>query len=237
MNIFDIAIILLLLMFGVVGFKKGVVKETVSLVGIILVFIIAFALKGYVGNLLCKYLPFFTFSGTLKGVVTLNILMYQIIGFFLVYSILYSVYTIIVKVSGIFQKIVNMTIVLIIPSKIIGFIIGIIEGYIILFIVLLTFSIPLKNNDLFTESKMVNKILYETPILSRSNNISSSVIEVYKLGDKLSKGTITTNDANLETLDIMLKHKVVSKKTVEQLVVLDKLKEVNNINSVLDKYN
>ena len=237
MNIFDIGIILILIMCAITGFKKGVIKETVSLVGIILVFIIAFLLKGYLGNVLCKYLPFFNFTGNLKGVVTLNILMYQLIAFFILYSILISIYAIILKVSGIIQKLVNLTIVLILPSKLGGAIVSFISGYIVMFVVLLTLAIPLKNSDLFMESNMVNKILYNTPILSSStSNINNSIEEIYDLGEQLSKKEINTNEANLKTLDVMLKHKVVNKKTVEQLVVLDKLKEVHNINSVLNKY-
>ena len=170
MNIFDIGIILILIMCAITGFKKGVIKETVSLVGIILVFVIAFLLKGYLGNVLCKYLPFFNFTGNLKGVVTLNILMYQLIAFFILYSILISIYAIILKVSGIIQKLVNMTIVLILPSKIGGAIVSFISGYIVMFVVLLTLAIPLKNSDLFMESNMVNKILYNTPILSSSTS-------------------------------------------------------------------
>ena len=37
-NILDVAIILILIMFAIVGFKRGAIKELVSLVGIIAVF-------------------------------------------------------------------------------------------------------------------------------------------------------------------------------------------------------
>lgn len=237
MNIIDIVIVLILIMFGIVGFKKGAIKEAVSLVGIILVFIIAWSVKGYVGNFLCKYLPFINFTGNLEGVVTLNILLYQLIGFFVAYSVLFSIYTIILKLSGIFQKLVNMTIILLLPSKLIGFVIAFVEGYIITFVVLLTLMIPLKNSTIFTESKLANKIIYETPVISNStSSISNSINEIYDLGDKLSNKEISTNDANIKTLDIMLKYKVVSPKTVEQLVVLDKLKNVNGTDEVIAKY-
>lgn len=237
MNIFDIAIILILIMFGLVGFKKGAIKEAVSLIGIVLVFFIAFSLKGYVGNFLCKYLPFFQFSGSLKGMVTINILIYQLIAFLIIYSILFSIYTIILKVSGIFQKLVNMTIILLLPSKIIGFLIALIEGYIITFIVLLVLLIPFKDNTLFNESNLVNKIVYESPIISKStSNISNSIDEIYILTDEVANEKISTNDANLKILDVMLKYKVVTPKTVEQLVVLDKLKAVNGVSDVISKY-
>ena len=57
MSVFDIVIILLILTFGILGWKKGVIKELISLVGIILVFVLAYTFKEEVGNLLCKYFP------------------------------------------------------------------------------------------------------------------------------------------------------------------------------------
>ena len=55
MNILDIAIILVLIMSAIIGFKRGAIKEIVSLVGIIVVLILAFAFKGVLGNVLCKW--------------------------------------------------------------------------------------------------------------------------------------------------------------------------------------
>ena len=56
MNIFDIGIILVLIMFLIVGIKRGVIKEAVSLVAIILVFVLSFSLKGIIGNIyVCYY--------------------------------------------------------------------------------------------------------------------------------------------------------------------------------------
>ena len=77
MNILDIVIVLILIMSAIIGFKRGAIKEIVSLVGIIIVFIVAFAFKGVLGNVLCKWLPFFNFAGNLEGVTVLNILLYR----------------------------------------------------------------------------------------------------------------------------------------------------------------
>lgn len=104
MNILDIVIALVLIMSAIIGFKRGAIKEVVSLVGIIIVFILAFSLKGVLGNVLCKWLPFFNFAGNLEGVTVLNILLYQLIAFLIIYSLLFSVYMIVVKISGIVQK-------------------------------------------------------------------------------------------------------------------------------------
>ena len=237
LNVFDIGIILLLVMFFITGFKNGVIRELFALVGIILVFILSFALKGIVGNFLCLILPFFNITGTIDGFSVINILIYQAIGFILVFGILLTIYEFIIKISRFIQKLVNLTIILIIPSKILGGIVSVINCWIVLFAVFIVLMIPLRNYSIFTESTMINKILYNTPILSGyTSNFTSSVEEIYDLGVKVSNKEISTNDANLKTLDIMLKHKVIDKNTIEKLINQNKLNDVKNINSVLNKY-
>ena len=237
MNILDIGIVLILIMSAIVGFKRGAIKEIVSLVGIIIVFIVAFAFKGVLGNVLCKWLPFFNFAGNLEGVTVLNILLYQLIAFLIIYSLLFSVYMIVMKISGIVQKIVHMTVILWLPSKLIGAVVAFITGYVMVFVVLLALLIPLKDTDIFRESRFANYIVYDTPILADSaDNISSSINEVYTLGEELSKGDISRNDANLETMDILLKYDIVSPEVARDLVRLDKLDDISGIDKVIRRY-
>lgn len=237
MNILDVAIILGLAMSAIIGFKRGAIKEIVSLIGIIVVFIIAFSFKGVLGNVLCKWLPFFNFAGNLEGVTVLNILLYQLIAFIIIYSLLFSIYMIVVKISGIVQKIVHMTIILWLPSKLIGAVVAFVTGYVMVFVVLLALLIPLKDTSVFTESRLANFIVYKSPILaSSSKNISTSINEVYKLGEDLSLGNISKNEANVKTMDVLLKYKVVSPKTARQLIVLDKLDGISGLEDVIAKY-
>ena len=237
MNILDIVIALVLIMSAIIGFKRGAIKEVVSFAGIIIVFILAFSLKGVLGNVLCKWLPFFNFAGNLEGVTVLNILLYQLIAFLIIYSLLFSVYMIVVKISGIVQKIVHMTVILWLPSKLIGAVVAFITGYVMVFVVLLALLIPLKDTDIFKNSKFANYIVYDTPILaSSSENISTSINEIYELGEDLSKGDISKNEANVKTMDILLKYKVVSAETARELVVLDKLDGISGLDKVIEKY-
>ncbi len=237
MNILDIVIALVLIMSAIIGFKRGAIKEVVSLVGIIIVFILAFSLKGVLGNVLCKWLPFFNFAGNLEGVTVLNILLYQLIAFLIIYSLLFSIYMIVVKISGIVQKIVHMTVILWLPSKLIGAVVAFITGYVMVFVVLLALLIPLKDTDIFKNSKFANYIVYDTPILASSSaNISTSINEIYELGEDLSKGDISKNEANVKTMDILLKYKVVSAETARELVVLDKLDGISGLDKVIEKY-
>ena len=239
MTAIDIVIILLLIMFGVVGWKQGIIKEAVQLIGMIIILVIAFMFKGELGNIFCKWLPFFNFNGSpLEGMTTLNILLYQVLGFVIIFTVLYAIYTIILKLSGVFQKILDWTIILLIPSKIGGLIIGLLEGYILLFVLLLIITgLPANYTSNFTNSNLVQTIVYNTPILSSaSKDVTNSMKDIYVLVDEVAQKKITTNEANLKTVDIMLKYDLVTPKTVEQLVILDKLKGIKGIESVIEKY-
>ena len=63
MNIFDIVIILIILLAGVVGLKRGVLKELVMLIGTILVYFLAFQFKNPLANFMMRWFTFFDFIG------------------------------------------------------------------------------------------------------------------------------------------------------------------------------
>ena len=87
MNIVDAIIILIILMGAVIGFKNGVIRQTVSLVGFLLVIILAFLLKNPLSLWMYEHLPFFNFWGILKGVTVINILLYEVIAFLILVAI------------------------------------------------------------------------------------------------------------------------------------------------------
>lgn len=239
MGAIDIVIVLLLIMFGVVGWKQGIIKEVVQLVGLVAILVIAFMFKSELGNIFCKWLPFFSFQGSpIEGMISINILIYQLLGFFAIFVVLYGVYSIILKLSGIFQKIVDWTLILLLPSKIGGLLVGLVEGYILIFILLLLILVlPANITNNFRNSTLVNTIVYKTPVLSSSaKDVTTSMKDIYNLTDKVINKKIETNDANLQTIDIMLKYDLVTPKTVEQLVILDKLKGIKGIDNVINKY-
>lgn len=237
MSWIDIGIILAIIIFPIIGWMRGVIKETVSLVGLIAIFIISYAFKEEIGNVLCKFLPFLSFSGHIKGLVSLNILIYQMIGFISIFSILFIAYQIIVMVSGLLQTIIKWTKILDKPSKILGAIVGGVCGYLIIFAVLLVSVVTFQNHEEMKKSFLPKIIVYKTPIISSyTKDISKTVNNIYDLVEDLENKKISINKANLEIIDTMIKYDVVSKKTVEQLVVLDKLKKVKGLDKVLDKY-
>lgn len=234
MQIVDILIILVILSFGVTGLKNGFFKQTVLTIGTILVFVLSYKFKDYIANFLSYHLPFFNFTGPFEGLTTINIILYQMISFIFVFLLLTSVLVVLLKVTGVFEKILKFTIVLGIPSKILGFIVGLIEGYVVVFIALFFLSQPAVNINIINESKLKPVILNSSPVLSKVvKNTNDTVKELYVLVKDYTK-TQDKDSFNKNSIDIMLKNKVITVSYVEELIERNKLDI--SINSVLDKY-
>ena len=154
LGIVDAVIIVLLLFGGVCGFKSGFIKQTVFLIGTILTFIIAYYLKDYLANFLSYNLPFFKFGGAIEGLTSLNIVLYQMIAFLTIQALLGLILGIILKVANFFENVLKATVILSIPSKILGFILGVVEAYVMIFIALFFLSQPAFNITIVKESKL-----------------------------------------------------------------------------------
>ena len=223
MNIFDIMICLLLIIGFIIGFKNGVVRQGISLAGIIIIFIIAYFLKGYIGNFLCINLPFFNYFGPLKGLTTINIIVYQLIAFLLVFTVLLFIYIVIVKISKVLEKVVDATIIFWLPSKLLGGFLCFIEVYIIIYAVILFLSVPLSTNPYFHNSKGVNIVLYETPFLGKTK-FAKSVKNISTLTNNIKKEKISKEDANKKILVVLVENNVIDIDTVNKLNEQNKLK-------------
>lgn len=235
MNIIDIIIILLLLMGGVIGFKNGVIRQTVSFVGFFIVVILSYLLKDFVSTILYKFVPFFSFSGSLEGVTVLNILIYEVIAFLLVYVILMAIYHFIVRMTGIVETILKFTVILGIPSKLLGMVVGFIETYIMVFIGLYCLSLPVFQIPMMNESGVRNTILNHTPGLSNVVRESLNVVDEFADLKEEYEDTTNKNELNKETLDLFLKYNVIRYDSAKELVDNGKLK-IDGVEIVLNKY-
>lgn len=236
MNIVDLIIIILILFGAVIGFKRGFTKSLVSAVGLIAIVIIAFLLKNPVSTVLYEHLPFFQFGGVIKGVTVLNIALYELLAFIIVLAILGIVLKILMIATSIFERILTLTIILGIPSKILGAIIGALEWFILVFIGLYVLNMPVVNVKEINNSTLAPKILNNTPILSGVIKDTNAVInEFASIKDKYTDKNVDTNEFNKETLDLFLKYNVVSVDSVDKLIKDNKLK-IDGIDEVLVKY-
>lgn len=234
LNILDAIIILILLAGTVLGFKRGIIQSAVMFFGTIVVIVLAYYLKNPLSSLLYTYLPFFKFSGVFEGVSVINILIYEAIAFLVAFSILSIALRLLVGITGILEKLLKATIVLGIPSKILGAIFGAIEAFVILFIILFCINQFNWFSEATDGSKFNNKILTSTPILSDTVGKGfNSVKEVYELKSKYSNKN--GESYNKEALEIMLKNNVITPNSVRKLVEKGKI-NIKDIDSILNKY-
>ena len=91
------------------GFRRGLIKEVILLGGLVISVVISFMLRVPISTFFYKTLPFFSFGGLFKGVTIINILLYEVIAFLIVFSISYLVLRILLKISGIIEKILKAT--------------------------------------------------------------------------------------------------------------------------------
>ena len=223
MTIVDAVVILFLLLGAVLGFKKGAIRSLVGLVGTIAVVVIAYYLKNPVADLLYNFVPFFDFSGNWQGLVTLNILLYESIAYVLVFIILYGLLSLILRLTGIIEKFLTMTIILGIPSKIIGAVLGFLEAVVFSFIILFVLLQFNGSHTFIKESTVAMSILDKTPLIGAMvNDTYDAIVEISDLQDKY-KDSASKDEYNAEILGIMLRYHVVTPDTTRKLIDNGKL--------------
>lgn len=222
MNVVDVVIIALLILGGVAGFKAGVIKKLTDFIGMFVVIILAFYLKNYISVIMYENLPFFNFFGLINGIDALNILLYEVIAFLVIFIALLFVLKVVLMLTGLVEKILKATVILSIPSKLLGIVVGVIEMYVYLFLILVIASLPIFDSSFLKDSKMNNFILNNTPVLS---GVSEEIIDIY--GDVYNiidnRKNKTNEQLNEEILKVLIDKKVVTKESAKKLVDKNKI--------------
>ena len=233
LNIVDTIIILIILLGGLVGFKEGVIKKLTSIIGLVLVVILSFTLKNYLSVYFYENLPFFDLWGVFKGIQVLNIVFYEMLAFLIIASVLTIVYRVILGITGIIEKILKATVILSIPSKILGFFVGLIENYIWIYLFLFVLTLPVFNIKDIYESKTAMFIIKETPILSKYTSKTLDIYnDLYSIID--NKENKTNAKVNEEAMELMLKYEILTPKSAHKLI--DRNKVNVNDDRFIDKY-
>lgn len=235
MALVDILIIGFIFIGGLVGWKRGVIKEAASAIGVVLITILSFIFKNPLSIILYENLPFFKFGGIFKGVTVLNIALYELIAFLIVFSILMILWKIVMFASGIVQKIIDMTIILGFPSKILGFIIGLVEYYLICFVVLYILVLPIFSVKEVVDSKYANFVLEKTPLISNMFGDKMEFLDEFVSLKEKYKNTDSANEFNYDTLDLFLKYDIIDINSAKKLREKNKLK-IDGIDNLLKKY-
>ena len=233
-SIIDVIIVLMIIMGAIVGFKNGAIKTGTKFIGLFAIIIISFILKDKLMVLLYENMPFFDFFGIIKGIDAINVLLYQLISFLVIFAAFMFVLKVLLVVTGFVEWLLKMTIFLSIPSKILGIFVGMLEYYVYLFIILYILNMPIFGLTLVSESKMGTFMLENTPILS---DLVDDTVKAYSDVWNILKNrdNISNKETNTYVLATLLDNKLISIESARKLV------ESNYItiedNSILDKYN
>lgn len=223
MKISEIVIIIIILLGALIGFKKGAIKEIFELVGTISIIIIAYLLKGYLVSLLIKILPFFNFKGYV-GLYSINFLIYDVISFIIIFVLLYCILNILINLAGFIDKLINLSVIFAIPSKIIGLVLGMVNALVFVFLLCyIAMQIP-HTQKYIMESKVSTSILERTPIV---NVVCSKGIlvseDVYNKLLGYSFKEEDTQDMNLQIATSVAKYGLVDKTLIQEVINKGKL--------------
>jgi len=233
-NLVDVILFLFIACWGLAGFGRGFIKQGVMTIGTVLTFILAFYLKNPVAEFLSLNLPFFKFGGIILGATSMNILFYQLVSFIIVLCLLEVILKALIKASGIIETLLKITIIFGIPSKILGLILGIIEGVVVAHIGLFFLNQPMFGLDM-KDATLAQNVM-SVPGLSNITHTMKEVFDdIYELLDE-HKDSNSSNSYNLGVIDVMLKHKVITVEYVEKLQDKGKLDDIKGLEHVVSRY-
>ena len=231
----DFIIAILIIIGGIIGFKNGVIKEGTKFIGLLIVIIVSFMLKDKLMVFLYENLPFINFRilSVITGLNAINILVYQVLSFLIIFIALMFLLKVIVVITGLVELLVKMTVFLSLPTKILGAIVGAIEFYVYVFIVLYVVNLPVFNLPYVNDSMLGTKMLENTPILS---DLVDDTVSVYSDIWNIIKDKKGREDEEINTLVLvsLLDHKLITVESARKLVNANKINITDN--TILDRY-
>lgn len=236
MNILDYIIIIIIILGALYGYKKGFIGSLISLVGSIVIIILAFYLKNPISVFLYEHFPFFNIGGFFKGISVYNILIYEGISFVIMLTILSIIFKIISKITGIVGKLTLGILSEGLVGKLLGLVFGLLQGFLIAFFICFIFSTFASTAKIYQESSYGDQIVSKTPFLSDIvEDTYLSIKNVYDI-TKEYQNTLDKEEANKKCLEVLLKYEIISKESAEKLSDNGKL-NINNIKDIIDQNN
>lgn len=221
----DIILLAFIILGAYVGSKKGLIKTAVSFLGLIAIIIISYAISRSLSDFLIDFMPFFQFGGELEGLTSLNILIYNVVSFVVVFILMYCILNIVLTLTGFIDTLLKFTVIWIIPSKIGGAILGLLEAWAFVFLAVFVLSNFSFTNGFISESKLSNVILNHTPVIGNVlSGVTKSAQDIYE-GVKLFRNdeTKTTDDLNLYILQVQINYDLITKEKATELMEIGKI--------------
>jgi uncharacterized membrane protein required for colicin V production len=144
-------------------------------------------------------------------------------------------FALLVNLTILIEKILKWTFILKLPSKILGFIVGLVEGIFVASIILMITTLPVFNFTYVTDSKVKDFILEAVPITGTLSSATNKAInEIMELKEEYDKSD-NKDEFNAKCLDVLLEYKIISVEYAENLLNGGKL-DIPNGMEIVNKY-
>lgn len=215
--IVNIVIIVIIVGEIINGYKKGFLESSIKLLGGLIALIGAFLLKGPLAIVMYSHLPYFKLGGIFKGVSSLNIIIYEVIAFILLFIVLKIAISLVAKITGLIEKLLSLIFFIGIPSKILGALVGLVKALVVLYFLAFGFKFVCNLGNVDLKPSLADDIV-ELPILKNTfGNILGSFDEITALA-KEYEGTKDKEEFNNRVLDILIEYNIITEENLDILI-------------------
>lgn len=169
MGYVDILVCFILILGVYLGFQRGIFKELGDFLSLFIAMLLSYPASLGLSKLLYKVLPFFNFSGKVKGIKAVNIILWRVIIYLVVLFFLLAVIDRILIKTGIKEKITDSSVEASVVSKILGALFSMPLVILFLYNVALLVNVPNIKIKEFDNSKSKKIILEKTLVISKLN--------------------------------------------------------------------
>ena len=223
-----IVILLLVALGGFLGWRKGALRALVNLIGLVAIIILSYQFKDFLGTIVIRFMPFFSFAGDYVGVYAVNFLFYQAISFLIVFLLLYCILNILINLSGMVEILDRFAKVMALPSRIIGAVFGVVDMLVYVFLlVFIALAVP-TTAKFAMEDKVAMTIARQTPVLSAvfgySIRVEQTQYNIVKDSVKTEEGA---KEASLAIIRDLISYDVVEADLIQETIDNGKLRMEN----------
>ena len=217
------AVIILFLIMGVYdGYKKGFIDGIFRLLGVVLALFLAYMYKDKLSVILYTHLPFIKLGGLFRGVSVINILIYELIAFVLIFIVAILVVDLIVKTSGIVEKILKIIPLFEFVNGVLGAIIGLAQTVLILYFVIFVFKFGCNLFGFQMQPSLADNVLEIQILDEKFGSTISSFNEIASLA-KSYEDSKDKSELNDKSIDILLKYGIISQENLDILIKNNKI--------------
>ena len=142
MGYVDILVCFILILGVYLGYQRGIFKELGDFLSLLIAMLLSYPASLGLSKLLYKVLPFFNFSGKVKGIKAVNIILWRVIIYLIVLFFLLAVIDRILIKTGIKEKITDSSVEAGIISKLLGSLLSIPLVILFLYNIALLANVP-----------------------------------------------------------------------------------------------